>query len=152
MRHVLSRCWLAGRYQCAAVGVVLALAAPRPSLGQAAPGPPGSEAAVCLGFSFGPWTPALDWQLAGHGVAMDSSHVPRAPGGRGWAALRAAAAADTTVMLFPAWWPVGVMVELSTRTPAPGDTVPGRATALIADGGQQAPTSRVRAWQVPCRR
>jgi hypothetical protein len=45
-----------------------------------------------------------------------------------------------------------VIVELPLRAAAPGDTVAGRATALIADGRQQAPTSRVRAWRVPCQR
>jgi hypothetical protein len=55
-------------------------------------------------------------------------------------------------MLFPAWWPVGVEVALGTRSPALGDTVSGRATALVADGRREAPTSRVRAWQVPCAR
>jgi len=45
-----------------------------------------------------------------------------------------------------------VIVELPMRAAAHGDTVTGRATALIADGRQQAPTSRVKAWQVPCAR
>jgi hypothetical protein len=136
----------------AAAGLALTLAAARPALAQSAPSAERSDTEVCLGFSFGPWTPALDWQLAGHGAAFDTTRVPRAPGGRGWAAPGAQSASDTTLMLFPTWWPVGVIVELTTRSRAPGDTVPGRATALIADGRQQAPTSRVKAWQVPCGR
>ena len=141
------------RPRCVPVGVVLALVTAGPAPGQAAPGvAQRAEMDVCLGFSFGPWTPALDWQLAGHGAAVDSALVPRAPGGRGWAASNLQSPADTALMLFPTWWPVGVVVELSTRAWAAGDTVAGRATALIADGRQQAPTSRVKAWPVPCGR
>jgi hypothetical protein len=140
------------RLASAAAGLVLALVGARPAPGQSAPKAEPSDEEVCLGFSFGSWTPALDWQLAGHGAAVDSTHVPRAPGGRGWAAPSVPSASDTSLMLFPAWWPVGVEVELTTRAPAAGDTVTGRATALIADGRQQAPTSRVKAWRVRCQR
>jgi hypothetical protein len=136
----------------ALVALLLALAVARPALAQSARSAERSDAETCLGFSFGPWTPPLDWRLAGHGDAVDSTRVPRARGGRGWAAPSAQSASDTTLMLFPAWWPVGVIVELTTRAPALGDTVAGRATALIADGRQAAPTSRVKVWQVPCRR
>jgi len=89
----------------AAVGAVLTIGAGRAALGQTAPGADRSEAPVCLGFSFGPWTPALDWRLAGHGDAVDSTNVPRAPGGRGWASpsVQSASASDTTLMLFPTW-------------------------------------------------
>ena len=57
---------------------------------------------------------------------------------------------DSVVMLFPKWWPVGVTVALPTRRPAPGDTVTGRAQALVSDVRAKIPTSRVRAWAVPC--
>jgi hypothetical protein len=130
----------------------LLLVAPSAGRAQAPSGAAGSDAAVCLGFSFGPWSPPLDWRLAGHEVAVDSAHVPRAPDGRGWATASQGAPAEATLMLFPAWWPVGVEVVLSTRNPAPGDTVSGRATALVADGRREAPTSRIRAWPVPCGR
>ena len=37
------------------------------------------------------------------------------------------------------------------RTPtAPGDTVAGRAIALVADGRLKAPTASARVWAVPC--
>lgn len=104
--------------------------------------------AVCLGFAFGKWSPPLDWHAARHVGALDSSWVGHAPGGRGWASD--AAAADSTLMLYPGWWPVGVSVALPTRSPARGDTVTGTAIALVADGRVANPTARVRAWRVPC--
>jgi hypothetical protein len=64
----------------------------------------------------------------------------------------AGAAEDSVVLLFPRWWPVGVVVELPTRNPAFGDTIIGRARALIANGQGTSPTSRVRAWRVLCGR
>jgi hypothetical protein len=57
---------------------------------------------------------------------------------------------DSVLMLYPPWWPVGDSVELPTMRPAFGDTIVGRATALVSDGRKQALTSRVRAWQVRC--
>ena len=134
------------------MAVVLALAIPAPVDAQAGRSGGAPDAPVCLGFSFGPWTPPLDWRGAGHEVAVDSARVLRAPDGRDWASPGLGSGSDTTLMLFPAWWPVGVEVALGTRSPALGDTVSGRATALVADGRREAPTSRVRAWQVPCAR
>ena len=40
---------------------------------------------------------------------------------------------------------------LPTRTPAIGDTVVGRAVALVPRPDVQAPECRVRAWRVACR-
>lgn len=110
---------------------------------------PRDTAAVCLGFAFGRWTPPLDWHAARHTGAMDSSGVGHAPGGRGWAAGDGEMP-DSTLMLYPGWWPVGVTVALPTRSPARGDTVSGIATALVADGRVRNPTAKVRAWRVPC--
>ncbi len=141
-----------GGIRVAIATVVLALATPSSAGAQDAPSRGGHDAPVCLGFSFGPWTPPLDWRGAGHGVAVDSARVLRAPDGRDWASPGLGSGSDTTLMLFPAWWPVGVEVALRTRGPAPGDTVSGRATALVADGRREAPRSLVRAWQVPCGR
>ena len=109
------------------------------------------DSAVCLGFRFGKWKPPLDWHAAGHPLTPDSIHGAQAPNGRGWATQRGGAA-DTTLMLFPAWWPAGVDVSLATRTPAAGDTVTGRATALVANGAMTPPTAEVHAWRVPCRK
>ena len=110
-----------------------------------------SSSPVCLGFSFGPWTPALDWRRAGHGAAPDTSRLARAAENRDWASNGIVAAEDSLLFLYPRWWPAGIMVTLATRTPAPGDTVTGRARALVADGRQANPTARVKAWAVSCR-
>ena len=109
-----------------------------------------SEPSVCYGFSFGNWTPPLDWQTAGHGTALDSARVPRAPSGRGWAASDLEFRSDTSTLLFPPWWPAGVLVEFPAKPKSPSDTVSGRASALVADGRKKPSTSAIRAWLVPC--
>ena len=134
------------RHVCRALGASVALSATLAA--QDTPLPPRPDADdVCLGFAFGPWTPALDWKLAGHG-RIDSTALQRAPTGRDWAT--AGTSADTTLLLLPAWWPAGVWVTMP-RTPAPADTIVGRATALVADGRRTAPEAAVRAWRVACR-
>ena len=107
---------------------------------------------ACLGFSFGPWNPPLDRHAAGHGDMPDSSLLQHAAPGRDWASAASAGRGDpdSLLVLFPSWWPAGVAVDIPRRTPAPGDTVTGRATALIADGTRKAPISRIRAWRRPC--
>lgn len=105
--------------------------------------------AVCLGFAFGAFTPKLDWERAGHQPVRDSSALQHAPAGRDWAA-DIATSRDSLLYLFPAWWPVGVLVEVPNRAPAYGDTVSGRATALVARGDLTPPVAKVRAWRVPC--
>jgi hypothetical protein len=105
---------------------------------------------VCLAFSFGPWTPPLDWRGAGHGAAPDTNGLARTPENRDWAVNGAAGVEDSLLLLYPRWWPAGVAVTLPTRRPAPGDTIAGRAVALVADGRRANPTSRVRAWAVSC--
>ena len=105
---------------------------------------------VCLGFAFGAFSPKLDWAKAGHAPIRAGSTV-QAPDGRDWASDQALPN-DSSLYLFPAWWPVGVWVELATRAPAPGDRVNGRATALVARGDITPPVARVRAWRVPCER
>ncbi|HEX8850190.1 MAG TPA: hypothetical protein VF761_11715 [Gemmatimonadaceae bacterium] len=107
------------------------------------------EESVCLGFAFGAFTPKLDWEKAGHAPVRDSSTLQHAPAGRDWAA-DVAARQDSMLYLFPAWWPVGVLVELPNRRPAYGDTVSGRATALVSRGDLVPPVARVRAWRVSC--
>ena len=103
---------------------------------------------VCLGFAFGAFSPKLDWAKAGH-APIRAGSTYQAPDGRDWASDQALPN-DSSLYLFPAWWPVGVWVELATRAPAPGDTVSGRATALVARGDVTPPVARVRAWRVPC--
>ena len=107
------------------------------------------EPTVCLGFTFGQWTPALDWKAAGHQTSLDSATHQRAADGRDWATTQAVQD-EHTIMLLPSWWPAGVSVTLPTRAPALGDTVVGTAFAFIADGRKKAPTARVWAWRVPC--
>lgn len=109
-----------------------------------------SDDNACLGFSFGTWTPALDWQGAGHGPRPNPKSLQHAPEGRDWATDLSQDSADSALVLFPAWWPAGVVVRLPKRMPEPGDTLRGRATALVADGRRQAPVAEVRAWRVPC--
>lgn len=109
-----------------------------------------SEEPLCFGFVFGLWTPALDWKSAGHGAPVDSSLIPRAPEGRGWAAAERGPQSDSALMLFPIWWPAGVIVDLDRAPNSLRDTVTGRATAIIADGRKTSPTTVVRAWQARC--
>lgn len=140
----------------AVVGAALLAAPPSPrAQDRPAPEPapipaPRADAPACYGFSFGPWTPALDWRRAGHDVALDSARTALAPGGRAWAASQLASDADSTLMLFPPWWPAGVWVTLGRARLAVGDTVLGSATALVGDGRLKPSTSRVRAWRLSC--
>jgi hypothetical protein len=108
------------------------------------------EAATCFGFSFGPWTPPLDWHASGHERTPDSISTPLASGGRGWAAELTHPDQDGTMLLFPSWWPVGVKVALPSRVLAPGDTVEGLATALVGNGFVTPSRATVRAWLVRC--
>jgi hypothetical protein len=107
-----------------------------------------NEPPVCLGFSFGAWTPALDWRAAGHPPLDPKFHL-RADDGRDWATTQAVAN-ESTVILLPQWWPAGVAVTLPNRAPALGDTVTGSAFAYVADGRRTAPKAQVRAWRVRC--
>jgi hypothetical protein len=107
------------------------------------------EPPVCLGFSFGQWTPPLDWKTAGHETALDPAHHQRAADGRDWATTQAVQD-EHTIVLLPSWWPAGVSVTLPDRSPAPGDTVVGTAFAYVADGRKRVPTAKVSAWRVPC--
>jgi hypothetical protein len=108
------------------------------------------EAATCFGFSFGAWTPPLDWHGSGHERTPDSISTPLASGGRGWAAELTHPDQDGTMLLFPSWWPVGVKVALPPRALAPGDTVEGLATALVGNGFVTPSRAAVHAWLVPC--
>jgi hypothetical protein len=107
------------------------------------------EPTVCLGFTFGEWTPALDWRAAGHATRIDPAIHQRADDGRDWATTQAVQD-EHTIMLLPSWWPAGVSVTLPDRSPAPGDTVVGSAFAFVGDGRKKAPTAKVWAWRVPC--
>jgi hypothetical protein len=129
---------------------LLVVLPPRALRAQSAPSH--DDEPVCLGFSFGPWTPALNWRGAGHGEMPDAKVLQHAPSGRDWASDAGGGQPDSLLILYPAWWPAGVRVDLPTRTPASGDTVVGKATAFVANGAVKAPEARVRAWRVACRR
>ena len=130
-----------------ALGVAL-LVAPA-FAGAQAQQPQRDEPPVCLGFAFGTWTPALNWKAAGHETPIDQALLQRAEDGRDWATTQAVQD-EHTIVLLPAWWPVGVSVTLPNRSPAVGDTVVGTAFAFIGDRRKTAPTTKVRAWRVPC--
>jgi hypothetical protein len=131
-----------------ATSVAVALVAAVPTRGSAQQ-PSRSEPPVCLGFSFGKWTPALDWKAAGHTVTIDPLSLQHAADGRDWATTQAVES-ESIVMLLPSWWPAGVSVTLPNRAPALGDTVVGSAFAYVADGRRAVPKTEVRAWRVPC--
>jgi hypothetical protein len=144
-RTRLPRVWRSMRRFHLTVAALVALLAPSAARTQAAAP---DEGPVCLGFAFGAWTPALDWKGAGHTVPIERAAQDRAPGGRDWAAPPVGT--DTTIMLYPRWWPVGIVVTLPTRTPAVGDTIAGHAVALVPRHDVAAPEARVRAWRVAC--
>ncbi|MGH7709802.1 MAG: hypothetical protein ACREOG_00870 [Gemmatimonadaceae bacterium] len=107
------------------------------------------EPAQCFGFSFGTWSPPLDLWAAGHGRAPSPATQLKAPGGRDWASD--AVPNDTTLLLFPAWWPAGVQVTFPRRPSSTADTVTGQALAVVADGRATPPRAAARAWRVACR-
>ena len=135
------------------MAMAVALGAVTTTLGAqaATPATASREESVCLGFAFGGFTPKLDWAKAGHQPLAAGGSAERAPDGRDWASDQALPN-DSTLYLFPSWWPVGVLVEVPTRRPSPGDTLLGRATALVASGKVTPPVAAVRVWRVPCGR
>ena len=75
----------------------------------------------CLGFAFGTWTPPLDARAAGHRSGTRADTTPQAPNGREWA-MRLETQRDTTLMLFPPWWPAGVAIRLPRSVDTTADT------------------------------
>ena len=108
--------------------------------------PAGGDAAVCYGFTFGRWSPALDLVAAGHDPSTPPG--PSAPEGRGWAADDSTSRGS--MMLFPSWWPAGVRVTLPGAPPQAGDTVSGSAVALVGDGRRRPPRAPLKVWGVAC--
>jgi hypothetical protein len=103
----------------------------------------------CFGFTFGAWDPPLRTVASsanpgGDPAAGDSSGAPRGSAAR---IATGRLEGDSTLMLFPAWWPTGVTIEWRT---ARGDTLIGVAHALVADGRTRIPVSAVRGLRVPC--
>ena len=105
----------------------------------------------CFAFVFGGWTPPLDARAAGHRSGTRADTTPQAPNGREWA-VRLESQRDTTLMLFPPWWPAGVAIRVPPTADATADTVRGTAVALVADSRLTPPKAAVQLWRVPCGR
>lgn len=101
----------------------------------------------CYRFRFGAWTPPLDWTAAGHRPRNLPPAVAQ-PGARGDAS-HLGSPGDSVLMLYPAWWPVGVLVRFRPHAPS-SDTLRGEASALVADANARVPTSQVTVVRVPC--
>ena len=123
--------------------------APMSSGAQARPDSTTRNVDTCYRFAFGSWTPTLDLKSAGHDTA--ARPLPGAAPGRDWASA-GDGKGPATLMLYPGWWPAGVMVQLPGGPPAVGDTARGTATALVADARLRSPTATARAWGVVCGR
>jgi hypothetical protein len=122
----------------------------------------GADGRPCLSFAFGTWTPPLDWQSAGHrGDAEESGAAARrlrdsiflqksgdAGAGRD-GMMWDEQSGGTRLVLFPWWWPAGVLVRFDSSSLA-GDTLRGTAEAMVADAGQKNPTATVRALRRGC--
>lgn len=113
---------------------------------------------VCWRFAFGTWTPALDWERSGHrGQAgelanrvqqiRDSVFAKDTNAVRNNAMVWEKTVRGWSVVLYPAWWPVGVSVEFDSVF-SEGREMSGRATALVANASQE--PSRARARAIRC--
>lgn len=112
---------------------------------------PDSGSGECYRFVFGEWSPPLDAKAAGHAPFPPAASLPHAPGGRDWA-FSDSTVHDMQLMLYPSFWPAGVNVRFPHAPRTPGDTVHGRALALVADGRVRSPEADALAWLVPCGR
>jgi len=122
------------------------------AVGGAPPGrAPDRAGGECFRFVFGAWDPPLDAKAAGHAPFPPADSLQQAPGGRDWA-FSDSTAHDLQLMLYPAFWPAGVSVRFPSAPHSLGDTVRGRAIALVADGRVTSPEADALAWLVPCRR
>ena len=114
---------------------------------------------TCWRFAFGAWNPPLDWSRAGHGGrageladrvqrVRDSVFVKDTNAVRNSEMLWERTKVGWSVVLFPAWWPVGVMVQFDSVVTA-GREMVGSATALVADATQEPSRARARAVRCP---
>ena len=105
----------------------------------------------CFGFRFGAWDPPLKTVASRYNPGYDPTASAPAGAPRDWAAKvptgRPETAADSVLLLFPAWWPSGVSIAWRDER---GDTLIGLATALVADGRIKNPVAAVRGLRVPC--
>jgi hypothetical protein len=119
---------------------------------QAVPRPPVPD--ECFRFAFGAWDPPLKTVASTYNPGYDPTTSAPAGSPRDWAArLPNGKATDTqpdsVLLLFPAWWPAGVSIEWRGQR---GDTLVGRAVALVADGRVKNPVTAVKGMHVACRR
>ena len=114
---------------------------------------------TCWRFAFGAWTPPLDWSRAGHNGrageladrvrrVRDSVFVKDTNAVRNSEMLWERTRVGWSVVLFPTWWPVGVMVQFDSVV-TPGREMAGDATALVADATQEPSRARARAVRCP---
>ena len=133
--------------------VAIAVGLPSTTLAQDAP------SSTCWRFAFGTWTPALDWEKAGHyGKAgelanrvqrvRDSVFAKDTNAVHNKAMIWERSKAGWIVVLFPDWWPVGVKVDFDSVL-AGGQEMTGQATAFVADAGQDPSRTRARAMRCP---
>lgn len=105
----------------------------------------------CFGFRFGAWDPPLKSVASQYNPGYDPTASAPAGAPRDWAARLPSgppeSAADSVLLLFPAWWPTGVSIAWTEHR---GDTLVGRATALVADGRIKNPVAVVRGSRVRC--
>ncbi len=120
--------------------------APADSASARAPERGGGE---CFRFVFGEGSPPLDAKTAGHAPFPSADALPQAPGGRDWA-FSDSTTRDIELMLYPSFWPAGVVVRFPHVPRTTQDTVRGRAMALVADGRVKSPEASALAWLVPC--
>ena len=134
---------------------LLLLATAAFSLGISGQGPSVEPSSTCWRFAFGSWTPALDWDKAGHyGKASDlagrvqrirDSVFARDPNAiHNNAMMWERTKQGWSVVLFPEWWPVGVKVDFDSVL-AQGTEMTGQAIALVADANQEPSKARARA-------
>lgn len=97
----------------------------------------------CFRFTFGQWDPPLDWQGAGHPKVRGGEQGAR---GRGNAAHTERAGGP--LLVFPAFWPAGVLIRFDPA--ARGDTLRGTATALVADAARTPSVAQITALRVSC--
>ena len=108
----------------------------------------------CCGLRFGTWQPTLSSVASTYNPGYDPKASAPAGSPRDWATRipngpPSESAGDSVLMLFPAWWPVGVAIEWKEQR---GDTLVGVARALVADGRLKNPETSVRAVHVACSR
>jgi hypothetical protein len=140
--------------------LVLILTAAPLTAQSSTPAPGAQETSPCWKFAFGEWTPSLDWAGAGHAGApestaatvrriRDSVYVRDERATKADAMTWERTSHGMLLLLYPAWWPVGVEVTFDS-TLAGGREMQGTAVALVANASRTAARARARAWQVAC--